>query len=147
MNNSETFVTTGEVLSSFAQQCNDCCAYLKANQQVSHTVLPELLEWVAKRQANIAQGLERCAEEAPDGVVKRRLQFEPGHAEWSSPSSTEAAMRQTIDLNNAIVEALSAAAETAPPVEFTELVGDLTRQLEGTNRRIALGIVTSQDLQ
>lgn len=144
----DTFIAFGDLLKSLGLQCRAAERFLRKvrSDDAEPTVTAEFAAWVAQRQARIATGLEQCALQGPENMVARRLQYKPSYRAWLDPGTTGLALKQVVNLNNAVAEALGEVAEKSAPVEIGEKMEDLTRQIDAINRKVSLAMVTSRDL-
>lgn len=147
-NGRDTFIAFGDLLKSLALQCRAAERFLRRAQADTGApmVTTEFAAWVAQREGRVATGLEQCAQQGPDNMVERRLQYQPSYRAWQDPDTTNLALRQVVVLNNAVAEALREATEKSVPVEIGEQMDDLTRQIDAINRKVSLAVVTSEDV-
>jgi len=148
MKQRDTFISFGDLLKSLALQCRAAERFLRraGADDAESTVTAEFANWVAKREGRVATGLEQCAQQGPENMIARRLQYKPSYRAWLDPGAAELALRQVVDLNNAVAEALAEATEKSVPVEIGEKMDDLTRQIDAINRKVSLAVVTAKDL-
>lgn len=144
----DTFVAFGDLLKSLALQCRAAERFLRKLRADGSEpmVTVEFAAWIAQREGRVATGLEQCVQHGPANMIARRLQYKPSYRAWLDPDTAKLALRQVVDVNNAVAEALREAAEKSVPVEIGEKMEDLTRQIEAINRKVSLAVVTSGDI-
>ena len=144
----DTFIAFGDLLKSLALQCRAAERFLRRARadDSEPTLTAEFAAWVAQREGRVATGLEQCAQQGPANMIARRLQYKPSYRAWLDPDTTRLALRQTVNLNNAVAEALDEATEKFVPIEIGEQMADLTRQIDAINRKVSLAVVTSDDV-
>jgi hypothetical protein len=144
----DTFIAFGDLLKSLALQCRAAERFLRRakTDRGAPTITAEFAAWVAEREGRVATGLEQCAQQGPENMIARRLQYKPSYRAWLDPGATESALKQVVDLNNAVAEALAEATEKSAPVELGEKMDDLTRQIDAINRKVSLAVVTAKDV-
>lgn len=148
MKQRDTFIAFGDLLKNLALQCRAAERFLRrarADDRQS-MVATEFAVWVAQREGRVATGLEQCAQQGPDNMISRRLQFKPSYRAWLDPGDTALALKQVVALNNAVAEALAEVTEKSVPVEIGEKMADLTRQIDAINRKVSLAMVTAKDV-
>lgn len=146
--NRDTFIAFGDLLRNLALQCRAAERFLRKARadDGEPTVTAEFAAWVAQREGRVATGLEQCAQQGPDNMIARRLQYKPSYRAWLDPDTTGQALTQTVNLNNAVAEALDEATEKSVAIEIGEQMADLTRQIDAINRKVSLAVVTSDDV-
>jgi hypothetical protein len=142
----DTFLTFGELLEELAGNSRQALSMLEHREKVDGDRNAPFVDWVCERQLHLLEGLEGLAQRGSPALLERYLQYRPELVQGPAVSDEAGVFNWTLDANNVALEVLSDLQHKTLAPETEATIGDLVRQLDAINRKIAMALNTAGDV-
>lgn len=141
----DTFLSLEEVLGNAGKRCQAASEQLKALAGGGDDPVSLACQEMLGNEEKLIDTLEGFVRNAPEDLLKMRIQYVPAQEEPGRPESAEDAAAQLATVNHQVTETLADLHEKLNLPEKSEALEELHREIETLSHSVSMVNVTMRD--